>query len=203
MENQENESLEPQDSEPLGSESEDESQDEPRSIDLRVLIREFALDGFVADESWLKREKPTEEGMKDYELWRAKWAFRQCVKLAVHFKLPNDPPNVNFGTRFSARFYSLPENKELWATLCEQEIQAARRERREPDPEEACSQQVLRNRDAKNWLVDEHIARLWVAGEPLPPRAELMTSEGVRRLQGAIRARRFRRAKREENPEAV
>jgi len=194
--------LELQDSEELETESEN-SEEVERSIDLQVLIREFALDGFVADESWLKREKPSQEGMKDYELWRAKWAFQRCSRLGIHYRLPNDPEGVDFVSRFHGRYFSLPENKELWATLCEQEIQSARRERREPDPEESCSQQVLRNRDAKNWLVDEHIARLWMAGEPLPPRAELMTSEGVRRLQGAIRARRFRRAKREENPEAV
>jgi len=192
MENQENDLLESQDSEPLGSESEDESQDEPRSIDLQVLIREFSLDGFVADESWLRHEKPTEEGMKDYKTWQAKWAFRQCGRLAIHYRLQNDPPNVNFGTRFSARFYSLPENKELWATLCEQEIQAARRSRREPDPEEACSQQILRNRDARTWLVDEQISRLWIAGEPLPPRSEFTAPEGIKRIQGMLRARRFR-----------
>jgi len=183
--------LELQDSEELETESEN-SEEVERSIDLQVLIREFALDGFVADESWLKREKPSQEGMKDYELWRAKWAFQRCSRLGIHYRLPNDPPNVNFGTRFSARFYSRPENKELWATLCEQEIQAARQERREPNPEESCSQQVLRNRDAKNWLVDEYLAQLWTEGKDLPPRSELITPEGIRRLQGAERARRFR-----------
>jgi len=172
--------------------SDSESQDEERRIDVQTLIKEFSLDGITADETWLKREKPTQEGMKDYKTWQAKWAFQRCSRLGIHYRLPNDSPNVNFGTRFSARFYSLPENKELWATLSEQEIQSARRERREPDPDESCSQQVLRNRDAKNWLVDEHISRLWMAGEPLPPRSEFTAPEGIKRLQGAIRARRFR-----------
>ena len=188
-----NDLLEPQDSvEGTGSdEPETESGDEEeRSVDVQTLIREFALDGIVADESWLRHEKPTQEGMKDYKTWQAKWAFRQCGRLAtIHYRLPNDPPNVNFGTRFSARFYSLPENKELWATLCEQETQVALRQKRVPDIR---SQKVLANEDSRTFLVDQHIARLWMAGEPLPPRAELMTSEGIRRLQGAIRARRFR-----------
>jgi len=196
--------LDLQDSEPSGSESSDENQDEQeeRTIDFQTLAKEFALDGWSVDESWLDRKSRKSFLIAgDDKAWKARWEFSQCLRLGIHWRLPNDPPNVNFGTRFSARFYSLPENKELWATLCEQEIQSARRQRREPD--DIRSQKVLANEDARTFLVDRHIATLWMDGKELPPRSELTTTESIKRLQTAIRARRFRRAKREENPEAV
>jgi len=193
--------LELQDSEPLGSESSDENQDEPRSIDLQVLIREFALDGFVADESWLRREKATEEGMRNYKTWQAKWRFLQCAKLAIHFKLPNDPSDVDFDSRWYARACSLPQNRGMLDAFNDLEKRVALQQRREP--EHICTQTILRNEDARTWIVDAHIARLWQSGQPIPPRSELTTTDSIKRLQTAIRARRFRRAKREENPEAV
>lgn len=207
MENQENDLLEPQDSvegadsDESETESETEnSEDEERSIDLQVLLKEFALEGWSADESWLRHERPTEEGMRDYKTWQAKWAFRQCGRLAIHYRLPNDPEGVDFSSRFHARYFSLPVNKELYGQLCEQETQVALRQKRVPDIR---SQKVLANEDARTFLVDRHIATLWMEGKELPPRAELTTTESIKRLQTAIRARRFRRAKREENSEAV
>ena len=194
-----NDLLEPQDSEELETESEN-SEEEERSIDLQVLIREFALDGFVADESWLltASRKPF---AGDHKVWSAMWSFQRCFRLAIHYKLPNDPEGVDFSSRFHARYFSLPVNKELWVTLCEQETQSARRQRRDPD--DIRTQKVLANEDARTFLVDQHIASLWQSGQSLPPRSELTTTESIKRLQTAIRARRFRRAKRDENPEAV
>lgn len=186
----ENDLLEPQNSELL--DAKDSENEQERSIDVQTLIKEFALDGIVADESWQKY-KPNRAILGNYPAWRARWDFRQCVQLGVHYKLPNDPPDVNFGTRFHARFYSLSENKELWAILCEQEKSVAVRQKREPD---VPSQTVLRHEDERTFLVDQNIASLWLSGEELPSRSELMTPEGIRRLQGAIRARRFRNAQR-------
>ena len=177
----------------------DENQDELRSIDLQVLIREFALDGFVADESWLltASRKPF---AGDHKVWSVMWSFQRCFRLAIHYKLPNDPEGVDFSSRFHPRYFSLPVNKELYGQLCEQETQVALRQKRVPDIR---TQKVLANEDSRIFLVDQHIATLWMDGKELPPRAELTTMESIKRLQTAIRARRFRRVRREENPEAV
>ena len=181
------ESLLVEDSESSDSESQDEQ--EERSVDVQILIKEFSLDGITADSSWLRHEKPTEEGMKDYKTWQAKWAFHQCGRLAIHYRLPNDPEGVDFSSRFHARYFSLPVNKELYGQLCEQETQVALRQKRVPDIR---SQKVLANEDARTFLVDQHIATLWMEGKELSPRAELTTLESIKRLQTAIRARRFR-----------
>lgn len=191
--------LELQDSEPLDSESSDEQ--EERTIDFQTLAKEFALDGWSVDESWLDRKSRKSFLIAgDDKAWKARWEFLQCWRLRTHWRLPNDPPNVNFSSRFDARFLSLPANKELHGQLCERETQVALRQKRVPDIR---SQKVLANEDARTFLVDQHIAHLWQSGQPIPPRADLTTPESIKRLQTAIRARRFRRAKREENPQAV